>query len=60
MGDKGDTGDSGVYVPISGFIALSVESDGYLYLYAADEREEDLLDYDSDTGILYYVVQGGS
>lgn len=59
-GDKGDTGDSGVYVPISGFIALSVENDGYLYLYAADEREEDLLDYDSDTGILYYVVQGGS
>lgn len=58
-GDKGDTGDSGVYVPISGMIALSVESDGYLYLYAADQQEYDLFDYDSQTGILYYVVQGG-
>ena len=56
-GDKGDTGESGVVTPASNFFTLAVDEDGYLCAYIADDGTKPPLEYNPDTGILYYVTE---
>ena len=54
-GEKGDTGESGVITPMSGFWYLTYEPDtGDMYVIANVDMS-DAFDYDSETGNLYYV-----
>lgn len=56
-GDKGDTGESGVITSINGFFTLSVDSDGNLYAYSAEDGTTPEFEYDSETGNLYIVQE---
>ena len=53
---KGDTGESGITTPISGFLSLSVDDLGNLYVHYNDEPENQEFEYDPDTGSLYYIT----
>lgn len=55
-GDKGDPGDAGIYTPVSGIYALSVDNDGNLWCYTNGSEQETNFEYDSTTGNLYYIV----
>lgn len=56
-GEKGDTGESGITVPVNGFFTLSVDSDGNLWAYSAEDGTTPDFEYDSDTGNLYVVQE---
>ena len=56
-GPQGPAGENGIMAPISGFITLSVDSDGNLWAYHSDENEAPEFEYDSDTGNLYYLTE---
>lgn len=54
-GDKGDTGESGVITPLSGFWYLTYDPDtGNMYAISNADMS-DSFDYDSATGDLYFV-----
>lgn len=53
---KGDTGESGITTPIKGFISMSVDDIGNLYVHYNDEPEQQEFEYDPDTGSLYYIT----
>ena len=57
QGPKGDTGESGVITQINGFFTMSVDSDGNLYVNAADGDSAPTIEYDDETGNLYYVTE---
>lgn len=59
-GPQGPPGESGVTVPVAGLFTLSVDDDGNLWAYYADTETEPPLEYDEDTGELYYVVPDGA
>ena len=56
-GDKGDTGESGITVPVNGFFTLSVDADGNLWSYSAEEGTTPDFEYDGETGNLYVVQE---
>lgn len=55
-GPQGPPGESGVTTPLAGWFTLSVDDDGNLWAYYADTETEPPLDYDDETGELYYIV----
>lgn len=50
---QGPKGESGVTVPVDGFVTFFVGSDGYLYAASAKDVSDKFY-YDETTGILYY------
>ena len=56
-GEKGDPGESGIVTPLSGYISLSVDKDGNLWVYTADDKEVCPFEYDDTSGNLYYVTE---
>ena len=56
-GDKGDPGESGITAPVNGFFTLSVDADGNLYAYSADEGTSPTFELDEETGDLYLVTE---
>ncbi len=62
-GDKGETGpqgpqgESGVAAPVDGFFTLSLDENGNLWAYTAENGGAPPLEYDEDTGDLYYVTE---
>ncbi len=57
-GDKGDPGENGIIIPTAGLVSLSVDKDGNLWAYTADETATSPFTYDVTTGNLYYVTEG--
>ena len=58
---RGATGASGVYTQTTGMFALSVDTDGNLWVhYNADELTESNFRYDAETGNFYYVIPEGA
>ncbi len=57
-GDKGDPGENGITIPTAGLVSLSVDADGNLWAYTADETATSPFTYDVTTGNLYYVTEG--
>lgn len=57
-GDKGDPGENGITIPTAGLVSLSVDKDGNLWAYTADEAATSPFTYDVTTGNLYYVTEG--
>lgn len=55
-GPQGPPGESGVTTPVAGLFTLSVDDNGDLWAYYADTETEPPLEYDDETGELYYVV----
>ena len=55
-GEKGERGDSGIVTPVGGLYTLSVDADGNLYAYTADESAAPPFEYDEATGNLYYNI----
>lgn len=55
-GPQGPPGESGVTSPTSGFFSLAVDSSGDLWCYYADGDDPPPLEYDQETGELYYIV----
>ena len=56
-GDKGDKGESGITTPVNGFFTLSVDADGNLWAYSAEDGTTPDFEYDSATGNLYIVQE---
>lgn len=56
-GEKGDPGESGITVPVNGFFTLAVDNDGNLYAYSAEDGTTPDLEYDEETGDLYFVTE---
>lgn len=56
-GDKGDAGESGITVPVNGFFTLSVDENGDLWAYSAENGTIPEFEYDSNTGNLYVVQE---
>lgn len=56
-GEKGDPGESGITVPVNGFFTLAVDSDGNLWAYSAEDGTTPDLEYDEETGNLYFVTE---
>ena len=56
-GDKGDPGESGVVAPVDGFFTLSVDSDGNLYACSSESGTYPTIEFDEETGNLYYVTE---
>ena len=54
-GEKGERGDSGVTVPLNGYITFSVDEEGNLY--AATASGNPPIEYDEETGNLYFVTE---
>lgn len=55
-GEQGEPGETGFVVPIeNGFISLSVDPDGNLYLHTQDDSAS-LFEYDVESGNLYYIT----
>lgn len=57
QGEPGPAGESGVTTPVSGFINFSVDADGNLYVYYADEATQPNFYYDEESGNLYYETE---
>lgn len=55
-GPAGPPGESGVTTQVAGWFTLSVDDDGNLWAYYADTETEPPLEYNKDTGDLYYIV----
>ena len=55
-GPQGPPGESGVTSPTNGFFSISVDDDGDLWCYSADGSSKPPMEYDPDTGNLYYDV----
>ena len=49
-----------ISVPTAGFVTLTVEKDGNLYAYTADDTSVPAFEYDEATGALYYVTEEGA
>lgn len=59
-GDKGAQGDSGVMVPTDGMFSLYLDPEtGNLYAEYPEEGKPPAFEYDSETGNLYYITDGG-
>ena len=58
-GDKGDKGESGIVTPVNGFFTLSVDVNGNLYAYSAEDGTTPTFEYDDATGNLYIVQDQG-
>lgn len=56
VGEKGDTGESGITTPINSMYTLSVDADGDLYVNYNDSDTPPSFVYDSETGNLYYEI----
>ena len=56
-GDQGDKGESGITTPVNGFFTLSVDADGNLWAYSAEDGTTPDFEYDSATGNLYVVQE---
>ena len=56
-GDKGDPGESGIVTPINGFFTLAVDPDGNLYAYSSGDSNAPNIEYDTETGNIYYVTE---
>lgn len=56
-GDKGDVGESGIYTPVSGMYALSVDDEGNLWAHHADGEKGPEFEYMEETGELYFVTE---
>ena len=57
QGEQGVPGESGIYTPLSGFIALSVDADGNLWAHTSADGDVPTFEYDSTSGNLYYVTE---
>lgn len=55
QGPKGEPGENGVMVPINGFISLSVDSNGDLYVHYSDNENVPEFELDGD-GNIYYIT----
>ena len=55
----GATGASGVTTPLLGFFTMWVDTNGDLYVAAADDMS-DYFEYDEDTGNLYFLTEDGN
>lgn len=59
-GYSGDgTGGNGVIAPVNGFFYMSVDEEGNLWAYSADNGTTPNFEYDSNTGELYVVLDVG-
>lgn len=56
VGEKGDTGESGITTPINSMYTLSVDADGGLYVNYNDSDTPPSFVYDSESGNLYYEI----
>ena len=56
---QGANGASGVTTPLLGFFTMWVDTNGDLYVAAADDMS-DFFSYDSETGNLYYLTEDGN
>ena len=56
-GDKGDPGESGIAVPVNGFFTLAVDVDGNLCAYSTEEGTIPNIEYDSETGNIYFITE---
>lgn len=56
---RGANGASGVTTPLLGFFTMWVDTNGDLYVAAADDMS-DYFSYDSETGNLYYLTEDGN
>lgn len=56
---RGANGASGVTTPLLGFFTMWVDTNGDLYVAAADDMS-DFFSYDSETGNLYYLTEDGN
>jgi hypothetical protein len=56
QGEKGDVGESGITTQISGFFTVSVDSEGNLYAHHSDGDYPPELEYDTETGNLYFIT----
>lgn len=56
---QGATGASGVTTPLLGFFTMWVDTNGDLYVAAADDMSN-YFSYDSETGNLYYLTEDGN
>lgn len=56
QGPEGPPGESGVTTLTAGWFTLSVDDDGNLWAYYADTETKPPLEYDDETGALYYNV----
>ena len=56
-GEKGDPGESGVVAPVNGFFTLSVDSEGNLYACSSESGTSPTLEFDEETGDLYYITE---
>lgn len=56
-GEKGDTGESGVTVPLNGFFTLAVDDAGNLCAYSLEDGSAPNLEYDEETGNLYFITE---
>ena len=55
-GPKGDRGESGITVPLGGYVTLSVDDDGNLYAYSSGDNGT-RFEYDGTNGNLYVVQE---
>lgn len=55
-GERGEAGESGVVAPLSGMFVLSVDADGDLWATVADGAGAPPLEYDPETGDLYFEI----
>lgn len=56
---RGANGASGVTTPLLGFFTMWVDTNGDLYVAAADDMSN-FFSYDSETGNLYYLTEDGN
>lgn len=56
---RGANGASGVTTPLLGFFTMWVDTNGDLYVAAADDMS-DFFSYNSETGNLYYLTEDGN
>jgi len=56
---RGANGASGVTTPLLGFFTMWVDTNGDLYVAAAEDMS-DFFSYDSETGNLYYLTEDGN
>lgn len=55
-GEQGPPGESGVITSINGLFTISVDPDGNMYVISADGENTPLIEYDAETGNLYYNI----
>lgn len=59
QGPEGPPGESGVTTPVAGWFTLSVDNDGNLWAHCADTETTPPLEYNEDTGELFYTIPDG-